>query len=313
LATCVGASAKCSTINAAKSESMITLRVHFDFHLLQSFQEGNVLWLVQAWEQFSATNSLSSLTLPDVFALDHSLCAGARSSVDRNASYAEERKSESIATIARVFPDTEESIQHDLQVVFLPFGKLNVGPREGLQLFSLHPFADPLETYLFLTHVYYHEISFLNYSQASRLYARCQNSPSEFISWIKLLVRNEGIANFAVMDDLVTFRDGHPGYLFKYFKYAHQIDDPHCVVTSMSMLNKVLASVNAQSLENFREHGDLIFKNGTLSIINIAGIHMARCIAQAHGLSALKDIHGKEPEEFFELYLQSGDALWADA
>jgi hypothetical protein len=89
-----------------------------------------------------------------------------------------DRQSTSIAHVCPIFPDTHDDIHHHVDVAFVPLGKITAGVRPGLQLFSLFPDADPLEAYLFLVHVHYHEVSDL-FAPASATRTRSSARPTQ--------------------------------------------------------------------------------------------------------------------------------------
>jgi hypothetical protein len=221
--------------------------------------------------------------------------------------YLHDRRESSIADIERFFPETGEHISHDLIVAFVPRGTRMIGARPGLQFFSLFPDAHPVETYLFLVHVYYHEISDLILSEPAKRFSLNQRCALDLRRWLRLLIRNEGIGNYAVLNDLLEFRRAHPTYTFKYFGYAPQIGSAPSLDAAIHILNEVFTGVTDENLSSFRENVTTILKNKRLPIINLVGIHMATAVVEAHGLGALRNVHGIDAESFFELYASSGE------
>lgn len=223
--------------------------------------------------------------------------------------FLESQKQRSIKHIQRFLPHVKEDLEHHVRIVLLPFGTINYGPREGIQLYSFFPTADPMETYLFLIHVYYHEISFLNYTDRGRQVSDVQQTPDDYKEFLLLLIQNEGIANFAVYDGLMSFMDTvDRGYTYCYFNYAPKLNSSAELVKCMNVLNQVFSLDH----ENFMKYSQQIMKfvkSEQVPAINLIGLHIARKIADAFGVDVLCNVYKKEALEFFRLYFQTNDPI----
>lgn len=107
------------------------------------------------------------ISMPDVplVDLERNITEIEKEKFAHQTSFLEINKEKAIKHINKYFPKNfDTDIQHQLEVIFLPYGLINYGPTPGMQLFSLYPEANPIETYLFYVHIYYHEIAFLNYT-----------------------------------------------------------------------------------------------------------------------------------------------------
>ena len=286
---------------------MIQLSVTLNLALVESLGR-EPAQLAVAWEQFCRTNAIVDFLPPsDALDIPTVVIGSDLARIGKTASYIKGNLDASILTAARFFPRIGVTISHDLTVAFVPFGRYNYGPKEGLQLFSLLPAADPYEAYLFLTHVYYHEISFLNYTETCRDCSVRQDSVEQFKYWLMLLIRNEGIANLSILKELLDFRDQCKTYEFKYFAYARQLGNKHSLCAAISLLNNIFESLNEQNYKTFREEINAILKNKKLSIINLIGTHIARTIADYFGLETVLDVYKKPPGRFFDLYFSTND------
>jgi len=241
-----------------------------------------------------------------VFAAGPAPDASDLASYRRTAAELARRLPESVGHIERFLPATAADVAHALRVVLVPHGQVNFGPVPGVQLFSLLPGADPVETYLFLVHVYYHELSDLFDPPAARRYTLEQRTAEDFRRWVRLLIRNEGIGNHAVMADVMRFAADHPGYEFRYFTYAPLVGREGPLEQSVEVLRQALAAVTDENVRRYRSRVNAIFKNKQLPIINLVGTHMAGVIAERLGLPALKDVHQAEADRFFERYAAAG-------
>jgi hypothetical protein len=61
---------------------------------------------------------------------------------------------------------------------------------------------------MFLVHVYYHEVSDLFAPASATPFTVARTSASDLRRWLRLLIRNEGVGNYVVLDDLLEFRRG---------------------------------------------------------------------------------------------------------
>jgi hypothetical protein len=116
------------------------------------------------------------------------------------------------------------------------------------------------------------------------------------------LIRNEGIGNHAVLEDLIQLRDAQPDYVWRYFTYAKKIGDPGLLEKAISILSQVFAAVNDEDVDQFRLGVNKILKNEALPIINLVGVHMAESIAKFYDIATLKNVYQQESGEFFALY-----------
>jgi hypothetical protein len=224
----------------------------------------------------------------------------------RTAGELARRLPESVAHVSRFLPATPSTLRRSVTVVLVPHGDVHTSPVDGVQLFSLYPDADALEAYLFLVHVYYHEVSGLFDGPEARRYSREQRTADDFRRWIRLLIRNEGIGNHAVMADVVRFAGEHPGSELRYFTYAPLVMREGPLEQAVEVLRQVFDSVTDDNVRRYRMRVASLFKNKQLPIINLVGTHMAGLIAERLGLSALKDVYQVEADRFFDLYGEAG-------
>src|SRR5262245_37915843 len=186
---------------------MIRLSVAIDDQLVDAVALG---WpaVLECWPGVRERYRLAEL--PDT---DASLVLGADPrpgpddlvSYRRTADELRRRLPDSVAHIERFLPTRSPDLTHALTVVVVPGGAVSFGPAPGVQLFSLYGDTDVTETYLFLVHVYYHELSDLFDGPEARRYAREQRTAEDFRRWVRLLIRNEGIGNHAVMPEVRRF------------------------------------------------------------------------------------------------------------
>jgi hypothetical protein len=242
---------------------------------------------------------------PEAFLDDRVLTAAEQHAIGEHLDYLTDRRLTSIAHASPVFPDTADDIQHDVRMAFVPLGKIMAGVRPGLQLFSLFPDADPLEAYLFLVHVYYHEVSDLFAPASATPFTVERRTASDLRRWLRLLIRNEGVGNYVVLEDLLEFRGARPDYDFKYFTYAPYIESAAHLTASIRLLDQVFAGVTDANVSHFSRNVNLLLKNKALPVINLLGIHMAIAIARAHGVDALRNVFGVDAEVFFAMYAAS--------
>jgi hypothetical protein len=154
-------------------------------------------------------------------------------------------------------------------------------------------------------HVYYHEVSDLFAPASATPFTVVRTSASDLRRWLRLLIRNEGVGNYVVLDDLLQFRRARPDYDFKYFTYAPYIGSESHLTASIRLLNQVFAGVTDENVSHFSRNVNLLLKNKALPIINLVGIHMATAVARTHGVDALRNVFGADAEAFFELYAAS--------
>lgn len=289
---------------------MIKLKVVFDFRFVDLFCRGNWSGLSLEWESLLRLVGATPIPLSEVInpgpARRH---AAIIRKMQLTRIFIQKHQLASIKKIQTVFPDVPTEMKHAVHILFMPCGTLSCALQDGIQLFALDPLADPLEANLFLTHVYYHEISSLNYSDAASHYSKSQDTAEELKSWIRLLIRNEGIANFAILKDVSSTLMAKRYYRFRYFYYARQLKNHKALRLCVDFLRLMFNRVADRDVAYMKVKINSLLKSKDLSVINILGTHMACCIVRQHGLSALRNVYRKEPEDFFMLYDQCGDTL----
>lgn len=197
--------------------------------------------------------------------------------------------------------------RHDLTIHLLPGISTCYGLAGGGQIFGLYDHATPEETVLFLEHTYYHELS--GHWDTPRLTAaeRAASTADGLLTWTLALIRNEGIANIAVLEKLLTLRQ--KGVRFGYFTYAGLIGDDDATRKAMLAFRQLVGGLSPETAERVSVNISRVLKNPRLPVINLIGIHMAQAIIAAHGLPVLLDVEGQEPEDFFALYADTADPL----
>ena len=290
---------------------MIHLNVTIDSTLVQHFRDDGWSGMEAAWTDLCRQYLVTDLSgFGDFFQCDQQPTLNELSLLDDTVCFLDSNLRQSIEHIIRWVPEVDEDIFQTMTVVFLPYGKYTFSPKLGLQLFSLDPYASPIETYLFLVHVYYHELSYLNETPNGRRCSSEQLSAEDFKEWIRLLIRNEGIGNYAILEELIQFRDTRPDYVMRYFTYARKIGDPALLQSAVSILTNAFTAVDDVNVAQFRGGINRIFKNEALPIINLVGIHMAESIANHYDVATLKNVYQREAGDFFALYGQT-DAPFA--
>lgn len=206
--------------------------------------------------------------------------------------------------IDRFVPPVPDDRRVDVAVVPVPGLLSCYGTDAGRQIFGLYDGASPAEAVLFLAHTYYHELTEVLDNGATVP----EPSPAHALrEHIMRLVRNEGVANYAVLADVVRLRD--TGATMYYFDYAGLIGNDAACSRAMVAFRELTAKITdatAGRLVNRLEAG---FKNPRLPVINLLGIQMARAIARCHGEATLIDVDGQPAEEFFRLYESTDDPL----
>ena len=287
----------------------IDLRVSLDTSLVEAGRAGGWESVLDRWRSLAVEETLAIEREPgELFHVREPLEGEAGRRLEALARHLAASVEPSVAQVRDHLPAVPEAVRRDLKVVLLPWGRWSFGPRQGLQLFSLHPDADPEEAYLFLVHVYYHEISDLGYTPRCRRCSQARRTAEDFRYWIHLLIRNEGIANHAVLARLLRFRQEHPGYAWRYFSYADRIGDARAVAAGFDLLRRVFD--RAETMEQAGRLDDLLglLKDKMSPVVNLLGIHMATAVVDRFGLRALSDVHGRDAEEFFRLYEKTGVA-----
>lgn len=221
-----------------------------------------------------------------------------------------EHLTDSVEVITPFLPMTPE--QRDVPVVVYPVPGMTTcyGAPDGGQLFGLYDGTDAEEMLLFLSHTYYHELSASLSSEAARAAESDPSTAERFQRWVMLLIRNEGIANYAVLEPLRRLRDR--GIQFHYFKYAQLVDNLDATAKAMFAYQQLMAMLNHETVEKVSRRVSAVLKNPRLPVINLIGIHMAEAIARHFGERTLLDVDQKEPEEFFDLFAGTGDPLCAE-
>ncbi|MFD2370650.1 DUF5700 domain-containing putative Zn-dependent protease [Brevibacillus sp. GCM10020057] len=216
---------------------------------------------------------------------------------------------ESVVKASSFFPDTSEEYYHHLKVILLPFGKINYGPTEGVQIFSLFPHTDWRETILFLTHVYYHEITHLNYTKRCKEVSANHKSKDSYLYYLQVLIQNEGIANYIVLEELEKMIPllGNK-YIFRYFTYARNIRSEELITKCMDVFNQ-LFMMEQETFNKYYKKIARLIKSEELPAINLIGIYLATVIAENYGIDVLRNVHQKPATEFFSLYMETDDPL----
>ncbi len=235
-------------------------------------------------------------------------------SVSESLRYLREHLEESVNLVAQYLPEGE-SHQFQTTIHLIPGFHANYGPVEGHQLYALRPGAIPEEVYLFLVHVYYHELSNLYDTPLSKRAASSPTTPDLLRHFLLTLIRNEGIANHVVLAPVIALRDAHPDYEFRYFKYAFAIGDLERHRQTVQVLHQIITLLRPENFRKLVGRINQLLKDPRLPIINLVGIHLSAAIARHHGERALIDCATKEPQEFFRLFLQTDDelAVWLKA
>src|SRR5438874_13226345 len=136
---------------------MIHLNVTIDSTLVQHFRDGGWSGMEAAWTDLCRQYLVTDLSgFGDFFQCDQQPTLNELSLLDDTVCFLDSNLRQSIEHIIKWVPEVDEDIFQTMTVVFLPYGKYTFSPKLGLQLFSLDPYACPIETYLFLVHVYYH-------------------------------------------------------------------------------------------------------------------------------------------------------------
>jgi hypothetical protein len=217
---------------------------------------------------------------------------------------------ESVGTVVPHLPRNGGDRVHRIVVYPVPGLTECYGAAGGAQLFGLYEGADPREMLLFLSHTYYHEISAVLSTPAAREAETNPVSAERFRKWMLLLIRNEGIANHAVLDVMRRLRAESIG--FRYFKYTALVDSTAAAARAMSACRHLLTGLDRETVERVNRRVSKVLKNPRLPVINLIGIQMAEAVARHHGERVLLDVDQREPEEFFVLYARTGDALRDD-
>src|SRR5262249_27411945 len=137
-----------------------------------------------------------------------------------------------------------------MAVYLLPGLTRCYGSTEGVQMFGLRAGADPEEALLFLTHVYYHEISSLFYTATPRRAEDDRSSLELFRHWLLQLIQDEGLANYAVLGPVLGLRArGRP---FAYFTYAGLIHSAEATARAMSICRETIGPLAEDNFPELR-------------------------------------------------------------
>jgi hypothetical protein len=226
---------------------------------------------------------------------------------ERFRAYLDEHLTESVATITPYLPKVQEERVVPIVVHPVPGFTACYGAVEGGQLYGLYDGADPREMLLFLSHTYYHELSACLDTETSRRAGADPSTAGHFRHWLLLLIRNEGIANYAVLGPLRALR--RERISFRYFTYAGLVDNAGATARAMAACRELLGGLDGRTVRRVSGRLSAVLKNPRLPIINLIGIHMAEAIAARYGERALLDVDGCEPQAFFSLYASTGDGL----
>ncbi|MFN2496955.1 MAG: DUF5700 domain-containing putative Zn-dependent protease [Pseudonocardiaceae bacterium] len=241
------------------------------------------------------------------FAVSRMSDAAFWSGQERLYGYLDEHLAASVDVLAPYLPAVTDMRRVPIAVHPVPGLTTCYGAPHGGQLFGLYDGADPREMLLFLSHTYFHELSSTLNSERSRQAEADPRSADRFRHWLLLLIRNEGIANYAVLGPLRQLRS--TGIEFRYFTYAGLVDNRDATAAAMSACRDLLSTLDDATVRHVSRRVSAVLKNTRLPVINLIGIHMAEAIAARDGERALLDVDGLEPEEFFLRYADTGDAL----
>lgn len=224
-------------------------------------------------------------------------------------SHIEHNLAASVSWIEPGFPVLPRDDILRLRAVLLPGFCYCFGPAAGIQLFGLYPGATPQEALLFLAHTYYHEATSVFATEETRAAEHDPTTVGRFLHWLLSLIRNEGLANFAVLDRVLTLRD--QGCDFRYFSYAGMIGNSDAAAAAMRACRELVGKLDGHTVHALRGRVSEILKNPRLPVINLVGIRMAEAIAREFGQRELLDSATADPRQFFALYERTGDELRA--
>ncbi|MEU1476215.1 hypothetical protein [Streptomyces sp. NPDC005760] len=216
---------------------------------------------------------------------------------------------EAARNMARYLPPSppDETGETTVGIRLLPGVRLCYGLDGGGQVFGLYDGATPAETVLFLEHTYYHDLSTRWNTPRLDRAERTAQTAEGLLVWTLGLIRNEGIANIAVLDGLERLRREQTG--FSYFTYAGLIGEEAATARAMTAFRTLVADLSPATAARIAVNISRVLKNPRLPVINLIGIHMARAVIAHHGLPTLLNVDGQEPEDFFALYAATGDSL----
>lgn len=258
--------------------------------------------------EFGAQAPYIARDLPTWFALRRMTEVDFWSGQQRRYDYLDEHLTASVDLVTPYLPTVSAPRRVPVAVYPVPGFSTCYGAPHGGQLFGLYDGADPREMLLFLSHTYMHELSGTLNTERSRRAEADPSTVDRLRHWLLLLIRNEGIANYAVLEPLRQLRSTG-AITFHYFRYAGLVDNRDATAAAMSACRELLGTLDEQTARHVRRRVSAVLKNPRLPVINLIGIHMAEVIAAHDGERALLDVDGREPEEFFLRYADTGDAL----
>lgn len=289
---------------------MLSLSVEIDTNFFDILKNTKRQGTLSDWINYCKKNDVRNLENEVLYSHPAQKMESAHiTKLDNIVKYLCDNLTASISHIHSFLPKIETDITHKLIVTLLPNGRINFGPKPSLQFFSIFPDAHPYETYLFLIHIYYHEISFINYTEYCQSCVDNPNHPEKLKYYILTLIQNEGIGNFAVYKELIEFKNENPNYTFKYFTYANDLEDDKKVSQSFSLLRQVLDNLNESNFEDYKRKINQILKNKQLPIINLSGTYIAKQIYKNYGLDKLINVYKRDVFEFFFNYFSTKDEL----
>ena len=212
--------------------------------------------------------------------------------------YLHDHLSQANQLMAPVFPRLPHERRHHVRFILIPMSPVCFGPQAGIQFFGIDPNANPREMFLFLAHVCYHEVSAFGYTHRCETVSANQASIEDTIYWIKLQIRNEGIANYPILSEVEDLLRHEPGYSCRYFTYAHWIDVASYLRAAGFWLNE---QVKTQCNGDYQLLVANLKRYGVPSI-NLLGIAMCQVIAEYDGMSSLSELACRDPEVFFRRY-----------
>ena len=290
--------------------SLIRLSVNLDTLFFDTLKEKNKLGSINLWENYCENNGIDNFTNQCLYSNPGQFIESEKiENLGKIVKLLKDNLNNSVTHIQSYFPLTDNEINHELKVTLLPYGKINFGPKTSLQLFSIFPDADPYETYLFLIHIFYHEITFLNYTEYCKECFDNTDNPEKLKHSILTLIQNEGIGNFAVYKDLMRFKRENPNYAFKYFTYANDLENVKKISQCLSLLRQIFNDLDDSNFELYKSKINTILKNKKLPIINLTGTYMANKIYEKFGLEKLKNVHKRDVLDFFDDYFKTDDQM----
>jgi aspartate/methionine/tyrosine aminotransferase len=226
---------------------------------------------------------------------------------ERLRDYLESHLDQSVRDVLPFLPPVGD--ERPVPVTVYPVPGLNTcyGSGHGGQVFGLMDGADPREMTLFCSHTYLHEVAgHINTTRSERAEADL-TVPGALVHMLLSMIRNEGLANVAVLDQLEPLIA--EGIRLPYFDYAHMLGDEKAIGFAMIACRKLLGQIGASTAGSLIAKVTAAFKNPKLPIINLVGTHLAKVIRDQLGHQVLIDMADREPQEFFAYYKACTDPL----